>query len=75
MLFVAEAFKLDLARLPGPDVEADTPAWLATAPGVEGVTGRFFVDRHAVQTAPHTADVERCDRLWNDSARLVGLPA
>jgi NAD(P)-dependent dehydrogenase (short-subunit alcohol dehydrogenase family) len=68
--FVAEAFKLDLARLPGPDVGADRTAWLATALEVEGVTGRFFVDRHAV-----TTDVERCDRLRNDSARLVGLPA
>ncbi len=60
---------------PGPDVGADTPAWLATAPEVEGVTGRFFVDRALVETAPHTTDPARCDRLWNDSARLVGLPA
>ena len=60
---------------PGPDVGADTPAWLATSPAVEGVTGRFFVDRTVVETAPHTTDTARCDRLWNDSARLVGLPA
>ena len=37
---------------PGPDVGADTPAWLATAPKAEGVTGRFFVDREPVETAP-----------------------
>ncbi len=60
---------------PGPDVGADTPSWLATSPEVEGITGRFFVDREVVQTAPHTTDVERCDRLWVQSARLVGLPA
>jgi NAD(P)-dependent dehydrogenase (short-subunit alcohol dehydrogenase family) len=60
---------------PGPDVGADTPAWLATSPAVEGVTGCFFVDRTVVETAPHTTDAARCDRLWNDSARLVGLPA
>jgi NAD(P)-dependent dehydrogenase (short-subunit alcohol dehydrogenase family) len=59
---------------PGPDVGADTPAWLATAADVEGVTGCFFVDRAPVETAPHTTDVERCERLWNESARLVGLP-
>jgi NAD(P)-dependent dehydrogenase (short-subunit alcohol dehydrogenase family) len=59
---------------PGPDVGADTPAWLATSPAVEGVTGCFFVDRAPVETAPHTTDIERCERLWNDSARLVGLP-
>lgn len=37
------------------------------------MTGRFFVDRALVETAPHTTDVDRCERLWNDSARLVGL--
>jgi NAD(P)-dependent dehydrogenase (short-subunit alcohol dehydrogenase family) len=66
---------LDPADLPGSDVGADTPAWLATSPDVEGVTGRFFVDRAPVETAPHTTDAERCERLWNDSARLAGLPA
>jgi NAD(P)-dependent dehydrogenase (short-subunit alcohol dehydrogenase family) len=38
---------------PGPDVGADTPVWLATSAVVEGVTGRFFVDRAPVETAPH----------------------
>ena len=66
---------LDPADLPGSDIGADTPAWLATSPDVEGVTGRFFVDRAPVETAPHTTDAERCERLWNDSARLAGLPA
>ena len=72
---VAESYGLDLGALPGPDVGADTPVWLATSPDVEGVSGRFFVARRAVGTAPHTTDVERCDRLWDVSARLVGLPA
>jgi NAD(P)-dependent dehydrogenase (short-subunit alcohol dehydrogenase family) len=60
---------------PGLDVGADTPAWLATAPEVDGVTGRFFVDREPVPTAPHTTDPARCERLWAESARLTGLPA
>jgi NAD(P)-dependent dehydrogenase (short-subunit alcohol dehydrogenase family) len=60
---------------PGPDVGADTPAWLATSADVEGMTGCFFVDRAPVETAPHMTDAERCERLWNESARLVGLPA
>jgi NAD(P)-dependent dehydrogenase (short-subunit alcohol dehydrogenase family) len=62
------------AEGPDPDVGADTPAWLATAPGAEGVTGRFFVDREPVETAPHTTDPARCERLWIESARLTGLP-
>jgi NAD(P)-dependent dehydrogenase (short-subunit alcohol dehydrogenase family) len=59
----------------GPDAGADTPTWLATSPEVEGVTGRFFVKREAVTTAPHTTDPARCDRLWDESARLVEQPA
>ncbi|WP_211228535.1 SDR family NAD(P)-dependent oxidoreductase [Glycomyces tenuis] len=59
----------------GPEAGADTPTWLATSPEVEGVTGRFFVKREAVATAPHTTDPARCDRLWDESARLVGQAA
>jgi NAD(P)-dependent dehydrogenase (short-subunit alcohol dehydrogenase family) len=57
----------------GPDAGADTPVWLATAPEVAGVTGRFYVRRRPVVTAPHTTDEARCDRLWNLSADLVGM--
>lgn len=70
---VFSRMNLDPASLPGPDSGADTPLWLATAPEVEGVTGRFFVDRKEVPTADHTTDVARCDRLWSESARLSGL--
>jgi NAD(P)-dependent dehydrogenase (short-subunit alcohol dehydrogenase family) len=56
---------------PGPDAGADTPAWLATSPEVDGITGGFFVKRRQVDTAPHTTDTERCDRLWDESERLV----
>lgn len=58
----------------GPEAGADTPTWLVTAPELDGITGQFFVKRKAV-TAPHTTDPARCDRLWDESARLVGQPA
>lgn len=61
--------------LPGPDAGADTPAWLATSPEVDGITGKFFVRRKQIATAPHTTDVARCDQLWAESARLVGRTA
>jgi NAD(P)-dependent dehydrogenase (short-subunit alcohol dehydrogenase family) len=61
---------LSLVR-PGPDTGADTPAWLAEAPEVAGVTGEFFVRRRSVPTAPHTTDPARCDRLWDLSEELV----
>lgn len=52
---------------------ADTPTWLATAPEVAKVSGRFYVARRPVTTAPHTTDRARVDRLWEESATLVGL--
>jgi len=58
---------------PGPEAGADTPAWLATSSEVEGISGAFFVKRKRVQTAPHTTDPARYERLWEESARLVGL--
>lgn len=61
--------------LPGPERGADTPTWLARAPEVSGVNGRFFVKRRAVATAAHTRDVGRQEQLWRDSAALVGVGA
>lgn len=53
---------------------ADTPYWAATAPELEGVTGRYFANRDEVETAPHTTAPERLARLWATTARRVGLP-
>ena len=58
---------------PGPDAGADTPVWLATSPDVAGRTGGFYVRRTAVPTPEHTVDTERRRRLWEESARLVGM--
>jgi NAD(P)-dependent dehydrogenase (short-subunit alcohol dehydrogenase family) len=67
-------YGIDPDTMPGPDIGADTPVWLATSPDVEGVTGTFFVDRRPIETAEHTTDPGRCNRLWHQTARLVGLP-
>jgi hypothetical protein len=50
-----------------------TPMWLATSPEVDGITGRDFVEREQVAAASHSTGIARCDRLWDESARLVGL--
>lgn len=72
---VLKLMKAVLGRFtPGPETGADTPTWLATSPAVDGVNGRFFVKRQAVITAPHTTNPARCDQLWDESARLTGLP-
>lgn len=60
---------------PGPDAGADTPAWLADSPDVDGLTGGFYAERALVPVATHVTDPDRCERLWRDSAALVGLSA
>ncbi len=56
-----------------PEQGADNPVWVATDPGLEGVNGRFFVDREEATTPDHTLSPERCEALWERSAELVGM--
>lgn len=52
---------------------ADNPVWVATDPGLDGVNGRFFVNRKDVTTPDHTLSLERCEALWERSAELTGM--
>ena len=53
---------------------ADTAVYLASAPEVEGVNGRYFADRRPKKTNASSYDAAITDRLWQVSAGLVGLP-
>jgi NAD(P)-dependent dehydrogenase (short-subunit alcohol dehydrogenase family) len=54
---------------------AETPVWLATAPEVGNETGGFYINkkRAPFPKGADAPDVRR--RLWDESARLVGLGA
>jgi NAD(P)-dependent dehydrogenase (short-subunit alcohol dehydrogenase family) len=52
---------------------ADTAVWLASAPEVAGVSGRYFVKRREQEPAPHARDAEAARRLFEESARLTGI--
>ncbi|HSA99925.1 MAG TPA: SDR family NAD(P)-dependent oxidoreductase, partial [Anaerolineales bacterium] len=58
---------------------AETPVYLASSPGVEGVTGKYFYDSHAIPAAPQASDMAVARKLWEVSAEMVhladGLPA
>ena len=58
---------------------AQTSVYLASSPGVEGVTGKYFFDSHVVPAAPQATDMAVARKLWDASAGLVhlvdGLPA
>jgi len=48
---------------------------LAADPALEGVTGKYFEKGVAVEPAPLARDEALARRLWEVSARMVGLPA
>lgn len=52
---------------------ARTSVHVASAPELEGVTGRYFVKSHEASPAPHAKDAAVRRRLWEVSERLVGL--
>ena len=58
-----------------PERGADTAVYLASAPEMEGVTGRYFVNRKAKKSHKSSYESATIARLWHVSADLVGLPA
>jgi NAD(P)-dependent dehydrogenase (short-subunit alcohol dehydrogenase family) len=54
---------------------AETSIYLASAPEVEGVTGKYFVKKAAVESSPESHDQAVARRLWDVSAGLAGLGA
>ena len=67
-----------LQRLAGlfmksPDQGATTPIYLAAAPEVEGVSGRYYDNCREQQPAAHATDREAATRLWTISEELTGF--
>lgn len=56
-----------------PEEGAETVVYLASSPQVEGVTGKYFVDKEPVRAAEETYDKERAQRLWEISEEMTGL--
>jgi NAD(P)-dependent dehydrogenase (short-subunit alcohol dehydrogenase family) len=58
-----------------PAQAAETSIYLATAPDVATVSGKYFKKCAVATEHPASLDREACERLWNISAELVGLEA
>jgi NAD(P)-dependent dehydrogenase (short-subunit alcohol dehydrogenase family) len=52
---------------------ARTSIYLASAPEVEGVSGRYFVQRRASGSSRRSYDMDVAKRLWEASEKLTGL--
>src|SRR5256886_14074808 len=53
---------------------AETSIYLASSPGVEGMTGKYFYDSHVTPTAPQATDMAVARKLWDVSTEMVHLP-
>jgi retinol dehydrogenase-14 len=58
-----------------PKKGADTAVYLASSSAVEGVSGRYFVNRKARKSHEYSYDEATTARLWQVSADLVAIPA
>lgn len=51
---------------------ARTSLYLASAPELESVSGKYFVNSAAVRSSDRSYDTELARRLWDESVRLTG---
>jgi NAD(P)-dependent dehydrogenase (short-subunit alcohol dehydrogenase family) len=54
-----------------PDDGAATSTYVATAPELEGVSGRYFANRREKRPSPAACDADAARRLWQVSEQLV----
>jgi NAD(P)-dependent dehydrogenase (short-subunit alcohol dehydrogenase family) len=57
-----------------PEEGARTIVHLASSSEVAGVSGRYFAKCRELEPSPAARDAAAAGRLWNESARLCGLP-
>jgi NAD(P)-dependent dehydrogenase (short-subunit alcohol dehydrogenase family) len=58
-----------------PEQGADTIIYLASSPEVEGVTGKYWVERKPVRSSQASYDEATQKRLWSVSAEMTGIVA
>jgi NAD(P)-dependent dehydrogenase (short-subunit alcohol dehydrogenase family) len=55
------------------EVGAQTSIYLASSLEVEGVTGKYFARKKAIESDPASNDETAAKRLWQVSAEMTGL--
>ena len=58
-----------------PEQGADTIVYLAASPDVEGMSGKYLVDRRVIAPSEETYDEPTRKKLWEISEELTGLKA
>jgi retinol dehydrogenase-12 len=55
------------------DEATDALVFMALDPSIEGVGGKFFGERHPIESSPESYDLDRARRFWELAAELTGL--
>ncbi len=55
------------------DAAADSFAFMAADPSIEGVSGRFFGEMHEIESSPDAHDAGRAGRFWELASELTGF--
>ncbi len=63
------------SRFGSPEKGAQTPLYLAASPEVETITGKYFVKSVPRRSSTLSYDESLQRQLWEESAKLVNLPA
>jgi retinol dehydrogenase 14 len=71
--FFALISRVALPFLKSPAQGSQTPVYLASSPDLDGVTGKFFVNRKPKTASKAAYDTGMTARLWQVSADLVGM--
>ena len=58
-----------------PEQGADTIIYLASSPDVEGISGKYWESRKAIQSSAVSYDEADQKRLWEISAQMTGIAA
>src|SRR5262249_26269916 len=70
--WIAVAMKLGRPFMRTPAEGAATSIYVATAPELATVSGRYFADCHEAATARAASGEEAARRLWDVSCRMTG---
>lgn len=56
------------------DAATDSFVFMAVDHSLQGVGGKFFGERHVIESSPQSRDVEQARRFWELAQRLTGCP-
>jgi hypothetical protein len=56
-----------------PDEGARTSVYLATAPGLESTTGRYFHNEDAIASSPGSYNKATARSMWEKMAQMTGI--